>query len=103
MVQAGALGTFVVIVALVLFVVPRFAESESVKSLVDAANADGHRSEMVLMLHRVSHNAEFYAAGRLLRDDAGRQKKLYGPAEVLDVIRKNSGRPVFGTRAGRIS
>ncbi len=95
MVQATALATFLVVVALILFVVPRFADADSVKGLIAAANDSGHRSENVLTLHTVSHNAEFYAPGRLLRDDTGKQRKLLGPAEVLDEIRKNNGKPAL--------
>ena len=94
-VQAVALATFIVVVLLILFVVPRFADADSVKGLIGVASDNGYRTENILTLHTVSHNAEFYAPGRLLRDEAGKQRKLLGPAEVLDEIRKSGGRPVL--------
>lgn len=95
MILGIALATFVVVAALLSWVVPRFAEGDSVKGLVAAANESGYRSENILTLHTISHNAEFYAAGRLLRDAAGRQRRLLGPTEVLDEIRKNNGEPAL--------
>ncbi|MEO7672485.1 MAG: glycosyltransferase family 39 protein [Pyrinomonadaceae bacterium] len=94
-IQAVALATFVTVAGLLLFAVPRFADADSVKGLILAANENGYRSENVLTLHTISHNAEFYAAGRLLRDNTGKQKKLLGSAEVLDEIRKNGGKPAL--------
>ena len=95
LVQTLALATFVVVVALLLFVVPRFADSDSVKGLIAAASQNGYDDENILTLHTVSHNAEFYAPGRLLRDNKGKQKKLLGVTEVLDEINKNNGKPVL--------
>jgi hypothetical protein len=84
-----ALATFVVVVGIIIFILPRFADMDSVKGLVADADTRGHGDEMVLTLHTVSHNAEFYAPGRLLRDPEGKQKRLNGPAEVLAEIRKS--------------
>ncbi len=63
-------------------VIPRFAEADSVKGLFAAAEKKGYSKTRVVALHHFSHNAEFYAAGRILRDDDGAQKVLYGPTEV---------------------
>ena len=90
MVKATALATLISVVGLILFVVPRFADADSVKRLMETANRSGFTREKVLMLHIVSHNAEFYAAGRLIRDDTGKQRKFLGPAEVLEEIRKSA-------------
>lgn len=94
-VQAAAIATLVVVVALLLFVVPRFADVDSVKDLIATATQNGYVNENVLTLHTVSHNAEFYAPGRLLRDSKGKQKKLLGVTEVLDEIKKNNGESVL--------
>ncbi len=95
LVQAMGLATFVVVVALILFVVPRFADADSVKGLIAASNENGYNSENVLTLHVISHNAEFYAPGRLLRDNTGKQKKLLGTSDVLDELRRNGGKPAL--------
>ena len=95
LIQSIAVTTFVVIVAVMIFAVPRFAEGDSVKGLLAAADARGLSGARVLNLHTTSHNSEFYAAGRLLRTDDGKQKKLLGAMEVFVEIRKSGGSPVL--------
>lgn len=87
--------TFGITVILQVSAVPRFAESDSVKTLIETANARGYDSNRLLMLHTLSHNAEFYAAGRLFRDADGKQRRLSGVGEVIDEINAESGRPVL--------
>ncbi len=94
LVQAVAVMTFVVVLALLQFVVPGFADADSVKRLIETANERGYSSERVLNFYTLSHNAEFYAAGRLLRDGEGKQRKLLTAAEVLHEI-DSGGRPVL--------
>ncbi len=94
-IQGIAITTFVVVVGLMIFAVPRFAEGDSVKALIAAADARGMSRTRVLSLHTTSHNAEFYAAGRLLRTDDGKQKKLLGPLDVLVEIRRNNEEPAL--------
>lgn len=90
-----AAATFGVAVVLVIFVVPKFAEADSVKSLIEAANERGYRSNRVLTLHTISDNAEFYAAGRLLRTPEGKQRYLSGIDEVTTEIKADNGRIVL--------
>jgi 4-amino-4-deoxy-L-arabinose transferase-like glycosyltransferase len=87
-IQGIAFGTFAAVVLAMVFVVPKFADSDSVKGLIATANERGFERSSVLSLHNVSHNAEFYAAGRIVRDTTGKQKKFLGPAEVLEGIRR---------------
>jgi hypothetical protein len=82
-------------VAAVIFVVPRFADEDSVKRLIADADAAGFGGSKVVCMHMVSHNAEFYAAGRLLRTPDGKLKKLLGPAEVLQEAKAQDGRPLL--------
>ena len=90
---AGA--TFAVIVVLLIAVVPRYADDDSVKRLMAEADSRGYGGLEVVSGHALSHNAEFYAAGRLLRDAEGKQMRLYGPREVLDEIRRRGGETVL--------
>jgi len=69
-------------IVLAVFVVPPFADAESIKPLIAAADSQGMTSEKIFALHCVPHGAEFYAAGRLLRDASGEQKKLYSGPEL---------------------
>ena len=80
-------------ILLLIFAVPRFAETDSVKSLIQAANERGYKDNDVLMIHTISHNAEFYAAGRLLRDGGGKQRRFYTVDEILAEIVNDNARP----------
>jgi hypothetical protein len=66
-----------------------------VKRLISEANARGYAGLEVLSQHALSHNSEFYAAGRLLRDADGKQRRLYGPHEILNEIRRRNGETVL--------
>ena len=94
-VAAIATATFVTTIILLATVVPKFAGYDSVKSLIAAGDERGLSSSKVLTMHTISHNAEFYAAGRLLREENGEQKKLYGTNDILNVIANDGGRPVL--------
>ncbi len=84
--------SFAGVIGAALIAAPRIAEQESVKSLISATNARGYTSEPVLMFLRISHNAEFYAAGRLVRDKDGRQLQISSSSELVDEIRALGGR-----------
>jgi 4-amino-4-deoxy-L-arabinose transferase-like glycosyltransferase len=73
--QVSAFLTFAVVAFLLQFVAPRFADADSVKSLITTANAKGYSNKKITNLFTVSHNAEFYAAGRLLRSSDGKLKR----------------------------
>jgi 4-amino-4-deoxy-L-arabinose transferase-like glycosyltransferase len=90
-----AIATFGATIILLTTVVPKFADNDSVKSLISAGDERGFAARKVLTMHTISHNAEFYAAGRMLRDENGKQKKLYSPKEVFDVIINDGGKPVL--------
>ncbi|MEO7659560.1 MAG: glycosyltransferase family 39 protein [Pyrinomonadaceae bacterium] len=90
-----SITTFLFIIGLLIFALPRFAETDSVKSLIAAANERGYGEAHVLGFHTVSHNAEFYAAGRLLRDETGKQRKLYNLAELNSALASQQGRPAL--------
>ncbi|MEQ1604290.1 MAG: glycosyltransferase family 39 protein [Pyrinomonadaceae bacterium] len=87
-----AVLTLVGIVALLLFAVPKFADSDSVKSLISAANARGFAEQRVMMVYTLSHNAEFYAPGRLLRDATGKQKAFYHVDDLLPYLARENGK-----------
>ena len=87
-----AVTTLLGIVALLIFAVPKFADSDSVKSLIAAANERGFTAQRVMMVYTLSHNAEFYAPGRLLRNDNGKQRTFYHVDDLLPFLAKeNSG------------
>lgn len=90
-----AAASFTVVIVLLLTAVPKFADDDSVRRLIAEADARGYSDAEVLSQHAISHNAEFYAAGRLLRSADGKQVRLYGVSEILNEIRRREGRPVL--------
>ncbi len=88
-VLAVAATTFVLVFVLLLTVLPRFADTDSVKRLVETASARGFDQAKVVTFHTVSHNAEFYASGRLVRDEAGKQRKFLSSNEIKIEMDKN--------------
>ena len=72
-----------------------YARRETVKHLIATADSQGFADSKILTLHNTSHNAEFYGAGRLERLPDGKQRYLYGVAEVRQFIEQNENKPVL--------
>jgi len=90
-----AIGTYVVIIGALLFVVPGFAGKETVKGLIATANSKGFSDLQVAGFVTVSHNAEFYAAGRLIRDADGKQHRFVSLHELQEYIRNHDDKPLL--------
>ena len=86
--------TFMAIIAAAFTIAPSFASDDSVKHLIEAADARGHSSKPVLMFLRIAHSAEFYAAGRLVRDEDGKLHLIASKDELLRELRKFDGSAV---------
>ncbi len=87
--QLLAFLMFAVVILLLQFVVPKYASHDSVKELIVNADNNGFSSEKIVNLYTVSHNLEFYAPNRLVRNDNGTQKQ-YDDFSVLVNDVKNS-------------
>jgi 4-amino-4-deoxy-L-arabinose transferase-like glycosyltransferase len=85
-----AAAVFFVTSILLVRTVPDFAAGDSVKALIGIADGKGNSTQNVLGFHTVSHNAEFYAAGRLVRSVDGKQRKFISAAELAAEIRRES-------------
>jgi len=85
-VKAVALATYLTIVIALIFVVPRFVRSETVKPLIHAANSRGYAGLHVAGFETISHNAEFYASSRLIRDEDGKQHRFNTVRELADYL-----------------
>lgn len=94
-VKSTAVATMVLVISLLIFVVPQFADDDSVKRLLRTADARGYSASNVVCMHHLAHNAEFYAAGRMIRDKDGKLAKLLGPNEVLDEIHRQTRQPLL--------
>jgi len=91
-VQAVAFATFALIIVILQFFVFSFARADTTKYLIQTADASSYQSAKILNLHTISHNAEFYGAGRLSRDADGKLKKYFGVSEVAEEIRRQDGK-----------
>ncbi len=87
-----AAAMFTLIVGALTLSVPKFADKDSVRSLIERANELGYGDRRVLMVYHLSHNAEFYAAGRLLRDETGKQRVFYKAEDLLAALENEPGR-----------
>jgi 4-amino-4-deoxy-L-arabinose transferase-like glycosyltransferase len=74
---------------ILLLGVKGIAERETVKYLMEAADANGYKNSRVLNLHTISHNAEFYANNRLIRNETGKLLRFEGTREIADEIKKD--------------
>ncbi|MBK7707645.1 MAG: glycosyltransferase family 39 protein [Acidobacteria bacterium] len=79
-----AILMLVTVAILARFVVADFIREETVWHLVATANERGYRTEKIINMHAISHSAEFYGAGRLVRESDGKQRKFFGVSEILE-------------------
>jgi hypothetical protein len=86
--QAVALTTFVCIILALQFFVAKYASDQTVKTLIETADAQGYKSEKILSFNTISHNAEFYGAGRLARAADGKQRRFFSIAEMLEEMKR---------------
>ena len=93
--QALAFTVFAVVALLLQFVVPDFAERDSVKNLIDATNAKGYATQRIVNLYTVSHNAEFYAPERLVRGDDGKSKRYDDFSELIKNLESENGQEIL--------
>ncbi|HEV2801870.1 MAG TPA: glycosyltransferase family 39 protein [Pyrinomonadaceae bacterium] len=84
--------SFLTTMLILVCAVERVAARESVRDLLHAADARGYGAAPVLNLHTVERTSQFYAAGRLVYDDArGEPRKFEGVGEVREVLRARGG------------
>ncbi len=95
LVQLTAFSTFLVVAVLAQFFVHDFVHTETVKHLVDTANANGYKTEKIVNMHTISHSVEFYGAGRLVREADGKQKRFYGTSQILDLMKVDNSERVL--------
>jgi 4-amino-4-deoxy-L-arabinose transferase-like glycosyltransferase len=93
--QTIALVTLIGAAVLAQFFIGGFLHEETVKHLIDTANSRGYATEKILTLHTISHSAEFYGAGRLVRDGEGKQKRLYGVSQVVDEMNRENTKQIL--------
>ncbi len=83
-----ALATLMTMIVLLSFVVPKYADADSVERLIETADANGYSASRVVNFRTLSHNAEFYAAGRLVRNSDGTLMRFDDPAIFASELEK---------------
>src|SRR5690606_29041668 len=58
------------------------ADADSVERLIREADEKGYSGAPVAGFLTISHNAEFYAAGRVIRNPDGTQRRMEGNADI---------------------
>jgi 4-amino-4-deoxy-L-arabinose transferase-like glycosyltransferase len=79
--------TFIGVIVAMQFFVTSYARHETVKGLIETANKNGYETAPIFNLHTVSHNAEFYGAGRLKRTEDGKLRRFEGVGKVVDELK----------------
>ena len=95
LIKGVAFLTLLTVVMILRFALPVFAKDDSMKHLVETANSNGYAEAEILNLHTIVHSLEFYGAGRLEREDNGRQWKFLGDRGVVDHMLKHDGKPAL--------
>ena len=90
-----AVSTFVCAAIALQFFVKDFTRRETVKSLIEIADAQGYAAAKIFNLHTLSHNSEFYGAGRLIRETDGKLEKFLGVPEVVQEMRRENERVIL--------
>jgi len=86
-----AFAMFAVVIFLLSFVVPNYADNDSAKSLVGGAGRSGYGASRIAGYRSVDHSLEFYAAGRLFRDEEGKQRVFSSPGEIRETVSAEGG------------
>jgi 4-amino-4-deoxy-L-arabinose transferase-like glycosyltransferase len=94
-VRAAAALSFAFVVIALLFVAPDFARRDSKKHFIETAAERGFIAEKVLNLHDILHSLEFYAAGRTVRLENGRQRQFFGAGDILEFMKQTGEQRVL--------
>jgi len=100
-VQVIALGMLLAVYVAINLAVPSYADQESVKSLIEAADLRGFSQSRVIGYQSPSHNAEFYAAGRLFRNVDGKQL-IVSDIASFDTLPSLDGPTLLLVRANKL-
>ncbi|MFV0387928.1 MAG: phospholipid carrier-dependent glycosyltransferase [Pyrinomonadaceae bacterium] len=93
--QLLAIATFAVIAGLLAFVLPKFVVNDTSKYLVQASNAEGYTTQRIANYGDISHSLEFYGAGRLIRDNEGKQIRFDSIDDLKPYISDSDGLLVY--------
>ena len=90
-----AFAIFAVVAVILQFFIMDYARNETTKKLIESANAQGYKSEKIVNLYTVSHNLEFYAADRLVRDEDGKLKRYDDFLVLVNEMKRENLREIL--------
>jgi 4-amino-4-deoxy-L-arabinose transferase-like glycosyltransferase len=82
-------ATFVALIVALNCGVASFATRESMRDLIERANARGYGSAPVYALREIERSAQFYAAGRVVYAADGEPVRFESELDILEAARKN--------------
>jgi 4-amino-4-deoxy-L-arabinose transferase-like glycosyltransferase len=82
-------ATFAALIVVLNCGVASFAARESMRDLIQLADARGYGSTPVYALHQIDRSAEFYAAGRVVYAADGEPVRFESALDILEAARKN--------------
>ena len=94
-VQIAAASVFVLTFVGLRFFAADYIKPETVKYMIETVDAKGFADAKFVSLYTVSHNLEFYAAGRLEREADGKLKRFDDFSVLVGEIKKNGGERVL--------
>ncbi len=85
--QVVAFIMFACVAVALQFFVAGFTRGETVKTLIKTADKQGFAQEKIFSFNTISHNAEFYGAGRLVRTADGKQRRFFSTTEIIEQVK----------------
>ena len=95
LIKGIALATFAVVAVILQFFIMDYASHETTKNLIDTANAKGFEREKIVNLYTVSHNLEFYALNRLVRETDGKLKRFDDFSVLVNAAKNEPNRQIL--------
>ena len=86
-----ALATLTAVILSLKCAAVRFTERETVRELIQTANARGYAAAPLFMFEKVERTAEFYAAGRVAYDPEGEPVRFELVSQVVTQARQTRG------------
>ena len=93
--QITAAAVFILAFIGLQFFAADYTKSDTVKNLIETVDSKGFADAEFVSLYTVSHNLEFYAAGRLERDADGKLKRYDDFSVLVKAIKDNSGKRIL--------
>ena len=93
--QVLAFSMFVFTFAGLQFFAADYIRHETVKNLIETADSKGFADAEFVSLYTVSHNLEFYAAGRLQREADGKLKRYDDFSVLIKAVKEESGKRIL--------